>query len=129
MGHDAAGAFGPGKLDADAHQVHRSWTSLIMSAPIKSFFERTTPFTPRSGLPCSLFDPCIDDRGTEEPTLLCNQIGCTRFSSRVALVPLGALQKFRNALKIKRKLPEAMWIETTSLLEIKEFCGAARPSK
>jgi hypothetical protein len=62
-------AFGPGKLDADAHQVHRNWTSLIMSlimsAPVKSFFERTTPFTPKRGLPCSLFDLCIDDRGAD----------------------------------------------------------------
>jgi hypothetical protein len=31
--------------------------------PVKSFFERTSPVTPKSGLPCSV-DLCFDDHGS-----------------------------------------------------------------
>ena len=52
----------------------------------------------------------------------------TRFSSQWPKCPLNALDELRNGLKTKRKLPQAMRIETITLLETKEFCGAARSS-
>ena len=50
-------------------------------------------------------------------------------SSQWPKCPLNALYEFRNGLKTKRKLPQAMRIESTHLVNIKEFCGAAWSSK
>ena len=53
----------------------------------------------------------------------------TRFSSQWPKCPLNALDELRNGLKTKRKQPQAMRIESTHLVNIKEFCGAAWSSK
>jgi hypothetical protein len=47
----------------------------------------------------------------------------------VSLAPPYCPESFAIRLKGKAKVEREVWIETTTLLETKEFCGAAWPSK
>src|SRR6267378_7483986 len=68
-------------------------------------------------------------------TKTCRQLGSYSLTFRICppgqrlSAPLVPLERFAIRLKKRRIANQAIRIETTSLLETKEFCGAAWPSK